>query len=180
VAITLAYLSVYAMHGDWGGGWSWGPRYLIPTLPILLALCGLLEGTPRKALVILTILGFLTNAPNLISYYQRIYQEDRLAGIEPPDGNLWSVKKAPLVRIWGSAAREISDARQTDVKGLVRQAGQPEDSLGSWRTLRIVAVWWWLLPVVGISRLAGAAVSLVLAMAGRAFVGWALAVSRGP
>jgi hypothetical protein len=180
VATALAYLSVYAMHGGgWGGGWSWGPRYLVPVLPILMALCGLLEGKSRRALVILTVLGFLINAPTLISYYQRIYQENRLVGVEPVDGNLWSLEQAPFVRIWGSAAREISDAQQTDVNGLVRQAGQPEDSRGSWRTLKIVAVWWWMLPVVGIPRSAGAAVSALLAIAGLALIGWELAGTRG-
>jgi hypothetical protein len=179
VATAFAYLGVYAMHGNWVGGWSWGPRYLVPVLPILMALCGLLEGRSRKALVILTVLGFLINAPTLVSYYQRIYQENRLIGLEPDNGNLWSLKGAPFIRIWGSAAREIDDAQRTDVNGLIRQAGEPEDSPNSWRTLKTVAVWWWLLPVLGIPRLLGVAASAVLAFAGLALITKVLTATRG-
>ena len=31
---------------EWGGGWTWGPRYLLPVVPLLVAACA---GAPRWA-----------------------------------------------------------------------------------------------------------------------------------
>jgi hypothetical protein len=139
VSIAVAYLCIYAVWRDWAGGWSWGPRYLLPALPGLMALCALLRSTSRKALIALTIVGFLINAPTLVSYYDRVYQEELVAH-ELPKTTLWSLNQAPFLRIWGSMSREFADARRTDVRLLVQHAGEPETSESSWRTLRIVAV----------------------------------------
>lgn len=35
VTIPLGFLGLYSFWADWGGGLSWGPRFLIPTLPYL-------------------------------------------------------------------------------------------------------------------------------------------------
>jgi hypothetical protein len=170
-SIALAYLGIYAVSGgDWTGGWCWGPRYLLPALPGLIALCGLLVGTSRKALVMLTMLGFMINAPTLISYYERLYAEE-MAAQEQPDQ--WSLTGAPFVRVWGSAWRELDDARRTDVRLLVQHAGESENSeVSSWKTFRIVPLWWWMLPLAGIPRAVGAALSAILALAGLGLIWW--------
>ena len=170
-SIALAYLSIYAGWHEWAGGWCWGPRYLLPALPGLMAMCGLLEGRFRTALIALTVVGFLINAPTLVSFYERVYQEELIAR-ELPESTLWSLSQAPFVRIWGSMSRELSDARSTDVRALVQHAGEPENSQASWRTLRIVAVWWWMLPLARIPRAFGAALSGLLAIAGLALIWW--------
>jgi hypothetical protein len=177
VSIAIAYLGVYAVWRDSPGGWSWGPRYLLPALPGLMALGSLLEGKSRKALIALTALGFLINAPTLVSYYERLYQEELIAH-QMPEDTLWSLTQAPFVRIWGSMSRELGDARQTDVRQLVQHAGEPENSEGSWRTLRIVAVWWWMLPLARIPRAFGAAVAALLATAGLVLIWWAWRETR--
>jgi hypothetical protein len=170
-SIALAYLGIYSVWRDWAGGWCWGPRYLLPALPGLMGLCALLEGTSRKVLIALTILGFLINAPTLVSYYERVYQEE-LVVQELPETTLWSLNQAPFLRIWGSMSRELGDARRTDVRRLVQHAGEPEKSEASWRTLRIVAVWWWMLPLAGVSRAFGATVSSLVAITGLALIWW--------
>ena len=48
-------------------------------------------------------------------------------------------------------------------------------SIESSRTLRIVNLWWWMLPAVGIPRIAGAAVSLALLIIGLWLIARALA-----
>ena len=176
LSTALAYLFLYSMR-EWTGGLSWGPRYLVPALPGLMALSGLLETRSRMALILLTLLGFLVNVPTLVSYYERIDQEDNLSQ-RVPDTTHWSFAEAPFVRIWGSMAREITDAQHTDVRSLVRQAGQPENSPDSWRTLRIVAVWWWMLPAVGIPWAFGAAIAALIASTGVLLVSWALLNTR--
>ena len=36
VLASLSYVSLFAKFYDWGAGWSWGPRYLVPILPLLM------------------------------------------------------------------------------------------------------------------------------------------------
>jgi hypothetical protein len=64
LAFALAAASwalLNARFYDWGGGWSWGPRYLQPILPLLLAPIAPLLGTPgwRKAAIPLALAGVL-------------------------------------------------------------------------------------------------------------------------
>jgi hypothetical protein len=33
---ALTYVSLFAKFYNWGGGWSWGPRYLMPIVPLLM------------------------------------------------------------------------------------------------------------------------------------------------
>ena len=41
LVISLIYLVTYSVYGDWAGGWSWGPRFLVPILPFLIIPIGL-------------------------------------------------------------------------------------------------------------------------------------------
>jgi hypothetical protein len=169
LSITVAYLGIYAVWFDSAGGWSWGPRLLLPALPGLMALCGLLKSRRSlRALVALTLIGFILNAPTLISYYERVYQEELVAHELPTS---WSLSGAPILRVWGSMSRELEDAQRTDVHLLVQHAGEAsDDTEASWRTLRVVAVWWWMLPLVRIPRALGAAVSGLIAITGLALI----------
>jgi hypothetical protein len=175
--IALAYLFVYSLWSFTAGGWSWGPRFLLPAIPGLLALAAFLRNVWRRCLVILTIVGFFVSAPTMVSYYYRIYQEEPQARENNYD--LWSFSQAPFIRVWGSGARELRDAQHTDVKTLVRQAGAvTNNGPENWRTLRIVNLWWWMLPALGIPRLFGATISAVLALVGLTLMVWARWASR--
>lgn len=60
-SIPLGLMLFYATWNDWAGGLSWGPRFLIPTLPYLalLGVHGLfstLRGSKRKGVLALLIL----------------------------------------------------------------------------------------------------------------------------
>jgi hypothetical protein len=164
-AIFLGSLGLHSLYENWHGGWSWGPRYLLPALPGLMALTGLLEGKAAKALLYLSFLGFLVNAPTLVSFYERYYAEANEQGIS--DSELyWSPVHAPLLHAWGAASREIADARNQDVRELFRQRSTPSGTIASSRALRIVAVWWWVLPIVHMPRSVGVACSLAMVFCG--------------
>jgi hypothetical protein len=163
--LFLGFLGLHSLYENWHGGWSWGPRYLLPTLPGLMALTGLLEGRMAKALLYLSFLGFLVNAPTLISFYERYYAEANEQGIT--DSQLyWSAVHAPLLHAWGAASREIADARNQDVRELFHHRSTPSETIASSRALRIVAVWWWVLPIVHIPRFVGFACSLAMVVCG--------------
>jgi hypothetical protein len=55
----LIYLLVYSFHGDWAGGWSWGPRFLLAALPFLVIPSALVFESKRGTLVaaVLALLG---------------------------------------------------------------------------------------------------------------------------
>jgi hypothetical protein len=163
--LFLGFLGLHSFYENWHGGWSWGPRYLLPTLPGLMALTGLLEGRAAKALLYFSFLGFLVNAPTLVSFYERYYAEANEQGIT--DSQLyWSPARAPFLHAWGAASREIADARNQDVRDLFHQRNTPSETIASSRALRIVAVWWWVLPIIHIPRFVGFACSLAMIFCG--------------
>jgi hypothetical protein len=165
IALFAGFLVLHASVPFWHGGWSWGPRYLFPVLPGLMALTGLLEGKAAKGLLVLAFTGFLVNAPAMVSYYERYYAEANEQDVSEND-LLWSVSRAPLLHAWGAASREIADARKHDVREIFQQAGAPSAAIASSRALRVVALWWWVLPVVGISRWLGFCCSLAMVIVG--------------
>jgi len=142
----------------------------MPALPGACALTGLLEGKWRRALIILTFAGFVVNAPTLFSFYERYYAELNEAGV-PVEANLaWSIKEAPVLHAWPAAVREAEDASRSPVVEIFRQRGAPSSTIENSRALRIVAIWWWVLPVAGIPRWIGIVVSLLLIAAGAFFL----------
>jgi len=165
VAVFLAYLGIYGCWSYWEGGWSWGPRFLLPALPVVAALLGLLRGKWVRALALFAAIGFVVNAPTLVSFYERYYAEMNQQGVSVHT-QLWSVREAPLLHAWGAAYREFEDARTHDVRELFSAREGAAKSIDSSRALRVVAVWWWVLPIAHIPRWIGAAFSFAVLLLG--------------
>ena len=173
-----AFLAIHSLWSFWHGGWSWGPRFLLPALPGVAALLGNLQGNGRRALVLLTIAGFLINAPTLFTFYERYYAEANERGVSERDA-LWSFSQAPFLHAWPAAVRQVQDARSVDVRELLSQRGSaPATTVASSRALRIVAIWWWVLPIAHIPRIAGVCVSLVLLALACGAVMWQARILR--
>ncbi len=165
VMVFAAFLFLHASAWYRLAGWSWGPRYLLPGIPGLCALIGLLERSWKKAVVVLTLLGFMVNAPTLFSFYERHYAELAAQGI--PDYNIaWSVRYAPFLHAWPAAFHQVRDARRSDVKQIFERRGIPSKTIEESRALRVVAVWWWVLPLVGVPRWGGFVVAMILVALG--------------
>lgn len=164
-ALFFSFLGLHSFWTMWAGGWSWGPRFLLPVIPGLMASTALLQGKLKRNLLALSALGFLISAPTLVTYYERYYAEANEQHISE-HALLWSPKRAPLLHLWGAAGRTISDASNNDVRELFRHVGAPSSTISGSRALRIVAVWWWVLPLVHIPRIVGVGVSLLLICCG--------------
>ncbi len=166
IALAAASLLLHSLWSAWDGGWSWGPRLLLPVLPGLVALTGVLSNGWRKVLVAFAIVGFLLTAPNLISFYSRYLSEANEQGVTDAD-LMWRASRSPLLHQWAAAYRQVQDARQYDVRQLLSQRSeQPAGTISSSRALRVVGVWWWVLPVVHIRRVWGILVSSLLSVCG--------------
>jgi hypothetical protein len=167
-AVFTGFLVLHSCLPYWFGGWSWGPRYLVPTLPVLCALAGLLDGNLRKMLIVLTLVGFSINVPTTFCFYERYFAELHEQGI-PLDANLaWSFRLAPWRNEWAAAIRQVRDAQESNVREIFAQRGAPGSTISESRALRVVAIWWWVLPIVHIPRVLGAAFSVLVLLCG----GW--------
>jgi hypothetical protein len=178
--VAAAYLIEHALWLHWEGGWSWGPRLILPAVPGLMAMTALLERRRRIWLAVLTAVGITVSAPTMVSFYERYYQEANAANISP-QARMWEPRYAAIFQVWGAASRETADAYQNADRAaeFARQAGStPAATVNDSRALRIVNLWWWMLPAVGIPRAAGAAVSLLLLLSGVCLI--AAALARAP
>jgi MFS family permease len=166
VSLFAGFLAIYSLWSFWGGGWSWGPRFLLPGLPGLAALLGVLTAKWRRALIVLTFAGFFLSASTLFAFYERYYAEATEQGVSEQQLK-WSVQYAAFLHAWPAAIRQVQDARKADVHELMAQRTEsPAATIGSSRALRIVALWWWVLPLAHIPRAIGAAISFLMLAAG--------------
>jgi hypothetical protein len=165
IGIVTAFLVFHSIYFNWPAGWSWGPRYLVPAIPGLCAVLGLVDGKGRRAIAILTLLGFLINAPTLFSFYERYFAELKENGIAVGPSTAWSLSRAPMVHIWPAGFRQVDDAIHSDVRELFDQRGEPANQIKDSRALRIIALWWWVLPLARIPRWVGILVAIALTVA---------------
>ncbi len=165
LGVFAILLGVHSLWREWYGGWSWGPRLLLPALPGLVALTALLSPAAKRAALALALLTFMLQAPTMFTFYERYLSEMNERGA-PLAELMWSPAASPLIHAWPTALRESRDAAHQDVRALFAVRGTPAQTIVSSRALRIVAVWWWVLPIVGVPRAWGIAVSALLLIAG--------------
>jgi hypothetical protein len=160
------FLSYLVLHAFWEfRGWNWGPRFLVPALPVLLVLVSVLSKKWWNGIIILTAIGFLVNAPTLVSYYQRYYAEADDRGEFTKALALWgSPLDSPLINAWGAAYRQMRDAFSTNVEEMLKGVGMPPQrgDLANSDLFKIVAVWWWVLPAANIPIWIGFLFALIL------------------
>ncbi len=165
VALGGIVASFWLLHSGWDfNGWNWGPRFLVPIIPALMVTVGLLGRRWRMPLVGLMVLGFLVNAPTLLTFYQRYFAEiaDQDTALLMQTLSLWSdASQAPIFNVWAAAGRQLADAFSTPVQEIISNVGQPPPAgeQSKAELLRIVAVWWWFLPAAGIPTWVGVAIA---------------------
>ncbi len=105
VAVLVQWL-FYSLRPTWWGNWCWGPRYLVPVLPLLMVLAGAgFAAAPRWLAILLATAGILGALAGLL-VYNGLYQDWLFA---QPDGLwrlLWQPLDSPLVGHWRFALAE--------------------------------------------------------------------------
>jgi len=145
----------------------WGTRYLVPLLPLACVGVAALGRRGRWVAIMLVVATAVSQAPNLVSYPERLRFE---TGAPLPQA--WDVGRLTVVDVWPSALHQLRAASRTDPASLVKGA----DPAVTDEFFRVVAQWWWMLPAVGIPAILGAGVSLLVLVAG----GWLVVQSVRP
>jgi len=100
----------------------------------------------RAGLIALSVIGFLINAPTLVSFYERYYWELLALGSQAPYTGIWGpISHAPIFHAWGAALRQINDALSSNPQVLL---AAPDGDVPV--AMQIVTTWWWVLPAVGL------------------------------
>lgn len=171
--VSLAILFVYLPNP--GIGDNWATRYLVPALPLLCAGLVLLDRRWLRLAVVLVVVGAVIQVPTTLSFYARYFGEIRDAGGQPADV-YWSVRRTPLVQSWPAMDRQLEAAADTDVRTLLDEpeapldVGQPIPPVEQQELGKVVALWWWMLPIVGVPQLLGLGVALAMIAAGVALL----------
>jgi len=104
--IMLAELLFFAVYEFWTGGWNWGPRYIMPLLPLLVLTAGeWVHVHPthlrKTILVALCIIGFVLNLPAVLVDHSRYLVS---FGERDPqhylDRSILNPADSPLVQQW--------------------------------------------------------------------------------
>jgi hypothetical protein len=91
LSITAIYLVLYSAFGYWHGGWSWGPRYLLPIMPLLVIPLGYFLGSkPRMIFVmLLAVLGIGMQILGVAVNYDYVYWDWIRMNLSPQNAFLF-------------------------------------------------------------------------------------------
>ena len=126
--VTVTFLAYIAFTADdyWGGGWVWGPRYLLPMLPLLFVPVAKVAhrfALARRCAVVLAVAGLAFNSLGVIVNVEA-YRATIL--------NLWMPERTGLVQVGSSNSS----------RGVVPMAVPPEDVLLDFAP--VLGHWWML------------------------------------
>ena len=156
IAGALGVLAIYIGHPY--GGWDWGGRFLVPAIPLLCAALGTLRGRFAAAAVVLVAFAAAMQIPTNVAFYERAYAEAREESVYL-EYERWTPSGSPLLRMWPAMVNQLQAARESDVDK-IEEAGTPSESVIDRPLFKVVALWWWMLPAVGVPWLFGLGLSV--------------------
>ena len=125
LAVFASFLGLHALWTGWNGGWSWGPRLLLPALPGLVALSALLPPAARKAMLAIALVTFILTVPTMFSFYERYFAEVNERGV-PFSELVWSPSSSPLLHAWPAAFHSNRATQPIKIYGRCLQPVVPQ------------------------------------------------------
>jgi hypothetical protein len=174
--LFLVYLVLYASLGNWMGGRSYGPRYLVPLLPALVIPLGVwVPGRTGRRLAMAVVIGSVAvQLPGVLVDYSKVRMERAAAGETVAQDMRWSGTPL-LLNARASVSSTILAARH--LTGLEPVPRVHADEAGLSMRLAISLDFWWMhllyLGVIG----RGAAIGIALLLAAGAIASLARATS---
>jgi hypothetical protein len=104
--LFLAYLLFHAPYDFWTGGWNWGPRFLLPVVPVLVLSIGpLLEGNrvkgARTLMALLFVAGLLVQVPAiLVNHSRHLISLREQFPADFYDRSIYQSTLSPVIRQW--------------------------------------------------------------------------------
>lgn len=150
-----AFTSFVLLHGafrSWEGGWGWGPRFLLPILPLLMPILGYSLDLPwtrlpwgRRVIAALVALSFVIQLSAVLVSPARYYHQ---MNVELEEGRahdlIWSVSAAQPVRQWQHVAivfRQRSASRQSLIVGASHTATSEREYLRTAASINVPDFW---------------------------------------
>jgi hypothetical protein len=133
--VSLLYLLAHASYNHWHGGGSWGPRLILPVLPlVVLPLAGWIECPPRAAwarlgLALLLAAGMVLQMPAILAYPPRALQAlyDRSATATAYTLRLlYRPADSPLLLQWRSLLEVAALTRDAEARTAVGEMARRE------------------------------------------------------
>jgi hypothetical protein len=162
LSLTAGYLLFYSCWRTWFAS-DWGPRFLMPVIPALLALSVLTRY--RRLWLTLALLGAIMQVPTVFGSPERYEAVVSQHGINERNA-VWHISLSSTVGMWRSAFEQIQDARQhPDTREFAAYRPTATTFVDS-RNYRIVPLWWWMLPLIHVPRVFGMMIALGEILAG--------------
>lgn len=139
VGVLAGYLLFHSPYTHWAGGWSWGPRLLLPALPLAILPVSALVDLRGKSqameagLALILVLGLLVQVPAVGSNYAHALQRTyAIWGNEFGNRVDFDPANSPLIGQWRSMLEVTANLRdpviREQIAGLLATA-EPDDSL---------------------------------------------------
>lgn len=98
LAIVAIYLLIYSTYGFWEGGWTWGPRFLFPIVPLLILPLGyfLTNSWNKRILVLLVGLGISVQILGVVINYSYVYWDWLNMDLSPDNAYLFVPHISPI------------------------------------------------------------------------------------
>jgi hypothetical protein len=162
--VFAGYLSLHSLWDQWAGGWSWGPRLLMPAFPVLVAAAASSRASGR-ALLVAGSLGLLVGIPTLLTTVSRTMTLANEQGYSIAE-QLWTFSASPLVLSWTSALQQVHQAGAVAPAALVRSSGACDGTLACAEAFQVLPLWWCMLPAAGVPTWVGGMTAVLLAAGG--------------
>ncbi len=114
LAVVVSLLVFYSLYLDWDGGWAWGPRFLVATLPLLILPLGyLLTNAWRMTLLVVAVgLGAVVQLLGIAVNYNDIYPDWFKMKLEPEKAFLFVPDISPIPTHWTA----LLEGRHVDLR----------------------------------------------------------------